>query len=288
MKHLTSPLWSPKNNGLVERAVHSFKQGMRKQKEGSLYTKLSRFLFHYRSTPHSVANCSPVELMFGRPMKTHLDQLRRDARRETVEDYQWAQKTRYDRSVQPREFKVGDSAYMYVMRKIHAGSKWLPGIVTECQGSSCTVRLLDGRNFRRHIDHIRLRPVIIPDILQSTVSSTAEQTATQHGQGGTADARTRSPSTTEASHLPPANEASVDGNIPSPGGPTLPPAVPHRQAPSSPRPPTGQGGSTRQVNARPSSMNDSPTPHGTPSETTNLPLRRSTRISIKPDRWGYS
>ena len=250
MKHLTSPSWFPKSNGLVERAVQSFKQEMRKQKEGSLYTKSSRFQFHYRST-HSVINCSSAELMFGRPMKTHLDQLQRDARREIVEDYQWAQKIRYDRNVQPREFKVGDSVYMYVMRKIHDSSKWLPGIVTVCQGSSCTVRLLDGRNFRRHVDHIRLRPVIIPDIPQSSASSTAEQTATQHGQGGTANARIRSPSTTEASHLPPANEASVDRNIPSPGGPTLPVAVPHRQVPSSPHPTTGQSGSPQQVNARP-------------------------------------
>lgn len=298
VKHLTSPPWSPKSNGLVERAVQSFKHGMRKQKEGSLYTKLSRFLFHYRSTPHSVTNCSPAELMFGRPMKTHLDQLRRDARRGTVEFYQWAQKTRYDRSIQPREFKVGDSVYMYVMGKMQGTSKWLPGIVTECQGSSCTVRLLDGRNFRRHVDHIRLRPVIIPDIPQSSASSTADQTATQPGHGGTADTRTLSPVRNGASPLPPANEICVDGTIPARGmltppatqpghGMLTPPAaVPHRQVPSSPRPSTGHGGSPRHVNAKPDSMNVPPTPHE--SEASAPPLRRSTRISIKPDRWGYS
>ena len=43
----TAP-YHPSSNGLAERAVQIFKLGMKKQINGTLRTKLSRFLFHYR------------------------------------------------------------------------------------------------------------------------------------------------------------------------------------------------------------------------------------------------
>lgn len=54
IKHVTSSPYHPATNGLVERAVQTFKQGMKKQNEGSAQTKLSRFLFGYRITPHTM------------------------------------------------------------------------------------------------------------------------------------------------------------------------------------------------------------------------------------------
>ena len=43
----------PSSNGFVERSVRTFKDGMKKLEgsEGTLHTKLSRFLLAYRSTP---------------------------------------------------------------------------------------------------------------------------------------------------------------------------------------------------------------------------------------------
>ena len=43
--------------------------------EGSVDTKLARFLFQYRLTPHSTTGQSPAELLLGRQPHSHLDQL---------------------------------------------------------------------------------------------------------------------------------------------------------------------------------------------------------------------
>ena len=53
IKHLTSAPYHPASNGLAERAVRTFKEGLRKATTGSLSSQLARFLFQYRTTPHS-------------------------------------------------------------------------------------------------------------------------------------------------------------------------------------------------------------------------------------------
>jgi len=44
---------APASNGQAERAVKTIKQGLKKASKGSLEMQISRFLFHYRLTPHS-------------------------------------------------------------------------------------------------------------------------------------------------------------------------------------------------------------------------------------------
>ena len=64
VKRVLTPPYHPSSNGVVERAVQTLKGGLRKLKDGSVTTKLSRFLFSYRSTPHGSTGVSPAELMF--------------------------------------------------------------------------------------------------------------------------------------------------------------------------------------------------------------------------------
>ena len=66
VKHVCTPPYHPSLNGSVERVVQTLKGGLKKLQAGSLETKLSRFLFSYRSSPHSSTGVSPAELMFGR------------------------------------------------------------------------------------------------------------------------------------------------------------------------------------------------------------------------------
>ena len=66
VRHIHSPPYHPASNGLAERAVQTFKEGLKRFKTGTLSARLSRFLLWYRITPHSITGSSPSELMWGR------------------------------------------------------------------------------------------------------------------------------------------------------------------------------------------------------------------------------
>ena len=78
IKHITSSPYHPTTNGLAERTVQTFKEGMRRQKTGSVETCVARFLFAYRNTPQSTTGISPPVMMFNRPLRCHLDLLKPD------------------------------------------------------------------------------------------------------------------------------------------------------------------------------------------------------------------
>lgn len=60
IRHLRSAPFHPSSNVLAERAVQTFKEGMKKVKGVTLETRLSQFLFNYRITPHATTGVSPV------------------------------------------------------------------------------------------------------------------------------------------------------------------------------------------------------------------------------------
>ena len=61
---LTSP-YHPRSNGLVEHAVQTLKQAIRKM-DVSLESKMSTFLFNYRIIPQSTTGLAPAEILLGR------------------------------------------------------------------------------------------------------------------------------------------------------------------------------------------------------------------------------
>ena len=69
IRHVTSAPYHPASNGSAERAVQTFKDALRKSTAGDLETQLARFLFHYRSTPHSSTRISPAEMIMGRRLR---------------------------------------------------------------------------------------------------------------------------------------------------------------------------------------------------------------------------
>ena len=108
--HVRSAPYHPASNGLAERAVQIFKMNMKKMSQGSVETRIARFLFHYRITPHTTTGISPVALLFGRRLHSHLHLLKPDfALASRVSQRQQAQKARHDRHTQNRSIKVGDS-----------------------------------------------------------------------------------------------------------------------------------------------------------------------------------
>ena len=73
MRHTTSPPCHPASNGLAERALQIFWHSVAKLTDGTVQTKITRFLFNYRITPQSTTGMSPSELLLGRRLKSALN-----------------------------------------------------------------------------------------------------------------------------------------------------------------------------------------------------------------------
>ena len=126
----------------------------------NLETQISRFLFHYRITPHSTTGVPPAELLLGRRPRCRLDLLHPDISGR-VRKKQVAQKEGHDGNCRERELSAGQLVWV----KNHAsGRPWLPGtIVRALTDQRYRISLEDGRVFDRHIDHVRNR-VAKPDM----------------------------------------------------------------------------------------------------------------------------
>ena len=61
--HLRTALYHLSSIGLAKRAEQTFKLDMKKQTNGTIQTKLSHFLFHYRLTPNATTGVAPAELI---------------------------------------------------------------------------------------------------------------------------------------------------------------------------------------------------------------------------------
>lgn len=79
---LKSPAYHPQSNGSAERAVQTFKNGIKKamldprRRKESWQLKVDRFLFKYRTTPSSVTGVSPANMIFQFKPRTLLDILK--------------------------------------------------------------------------------------------------------------------------------------------------------------------------------------------------------------------
>ena len=193
VRHVRTPPYHPASNGLVERAVQTFKDGMKRLTKGSLNTRLQRFLFKYRITPHSTTGTSPAELMFGRKLHSHLDQMH------PVHQNQDRQKAAHDNRARVQDFVIGDLVYA---RNYGQGPRWLLGQVVEIAGSVVyTIQLEDGRRVKRHAEQLRKRqgkqqlsnstkleasPVESTDPLEDVATSSQEPSGTPSSDDGSA------------------------------------------------------------------------------------------------------
>ena len=104
--HVTSAPYHPASNGLVERAVQSFKCGFEKMGERSLKTKLASFLLQYRNaTGHY-----PAELLVSGRLRSHLDLLH-PSLSQRVQRRQCCQKGQHDQHARERSIEIGERLY---------------------------------------------------------------------------------------------------------------------------------------------------------------------------------
>ena len=153
IRHVRSAPYHPSSNGQAERVVQTFKEAILKT-TGDLDTRLARFLFQYRLTPHTTTGLSPAEMLLGRRPRSHLDLLHPDISPK-VTQRQELQKEAHDQHAKYRKFQNGDLVYA---RNFHGSPTWVPGVVTAMSGPvSMVIQLEDGQAVRRHTDHVKAR-----------------------------------------------------------------------------------------------------------------------------------
>ena len=114
------PMYHPASNSLAERAVQTLKAGSKKLTSGCLETKLSRFLSQYKITPHTTTGQTPAQLLMGRCLHSHLDQLLSDLTSH-VENKQMQQKGRYDQHTRTRHFLPDESLFYTTLATMTPG-----------------------------------------------------------------------------------------------------------------------------------------------------------------------
>ena len=166
--------------------MQTFKEAMKRaDTRESLSTRVSRFLFKYRLTPHSTTGISPAELLLGCHPRSHFDFMLPNLASK-IRSKQLAQKVQHDKKSKPRTLKIGSNV---LVRNFSTWPEWLFGTIVNTKGPLCyIVKLSDGRYFKRHIDHLRKTDITdhyatVPDVsgdfipFQSPTTTTTAQQA---------------------------------------------------------------------------------------------------------------
>lgn len=152
ISHIRVAPYHPASNGMAERAVQTVKQGLAALNEGTLDTRLARFLLTYRRLPQTTTGKAPSELLMGRLLHSRVDKIYPDPSAR-VHQKQREMKAQHDIHAKARDFAVGEEVYVSML-----GKGWVEGeISAKTAALSYVVQLEDGRKIKRHIDHIRKR-----------------------------------------------------------------------------------------------------------------------------------
>ena len=142
---LSLPLITQPQMVWLNVAVQTVKSGISKL-DGSIESRLSRFLLTYRITPHTSTGISPSELLMGRRIRTCLDLCRPDTTQKVIQKQE-----KWSNRFHCRNFKIGDKNFT-------GSQKWIPVEVIKVNGHlSYVLKTNNGVHIRRHVDHLRFR-----------------------------------------------------------------------------------------------------------------------------------
>ena len=148
--HLTGAPYHPETNGLAENAVKTIKLFMKKEnlmekQPNVVMDHLNKFLFLYRNTPHATTNETPAQLMFGRPLRTHISLMFNAEER---------QRTHQPKEQRLSSLKPGDQVLARDYRPRQP--PWTYGKVTDKGYGTVTVTVDGGQEVKRHQDQLLL------------------------------------------------------------------------------------------------------------------------------------
>ena len=156
VRHLYTAPYHPSSNGQAERCVRTFKEAIRKMSQDektTLETKVNRFLFTFRITPHTATGIAPAELIFKRQLRTAFHLLRPDKHR--MCEYQSKLEKGSKIGTPLREFAVRDPV---LVQNYGQGRRWVEGTITRQLGRVNYEVETEGGMTKRHVDQIVKRP----------------------------------------------------------------------------------------------------------------------------------
>lgn len=149
IRHTTSVPYHPATNGLAERFVQSFKQSMKTMSNShmSLQEKMAKFLHAYRNADHATTGQAPAVLFMGRRLRSRLDLLKPDLRRDVMQK-------------QPRKAKAGHVRNFVIGQQVlardyrHPKQKWQRGEILSKTGPLTYTVQVGQHIWRRHVDQL--------------------------------------------------------------------------------------------------------------------------------------
>ena len=147
IKHFKSAPHHPATNGLAERFVQTFKKSIKAMAKETvtLQHKVDNFLFVYRNSVHSTTNQTPAMLFMNRPLRSRIDLLKPNLRRE-VQNKQFNTLS----SEAARSFDVGQQ----VLARDYRENKWTPGRIVTRNGPLMYEVDVGEQTWRRHVDQL--------------------------------------------------------------------------------------------------------------------------------------
>ena len=173
LKHISSPTYSPKSNGCVERLVGTWKRSMKKNHETckDLDLNNAKFLINYRNTPNSVTGIAPAVRLFNRTLRCRLHQLR-PSDRQMMEDMHTERDENLLKGKSERKFEKSEPVWL----QINNDKIWHPATISkEYPNSPLYDVSYKNRIVKKHSDHLKRRIVPVIDLEKQALSDEQKQ-----------------------------------------------------------------------------------------------------------------
>lgn len=161
IKVLKSPPLHPVSNGITERCIQLFKNNLIKQifedRSGLLtgQEKLDNFLFFYRNIPHSLTQMSSAEVMLKQKPKTRLILLKPNLNKYVQNKQTHLVERQNEKIPENKYFNFKEEDRVYVKNVRGEKDKWSKGVVKARISPVTYIVMIDNMIRYVHVDHLR-------------------------------------------------------------------------------------------------------------------------------------